>query len=573
MDQIILYLQENEKLKLKRDKIVLIGEDFDIPDTINSIIMSRIDRLHSRLKKLVKTASVLGKEFSVKVLSSMLGNKKIKVDLKKIEEEMIWSAVSEIEYIFKHALIRDSVYASHLKKTLKSLHRLAGETIEKIFKDNLEPHLSKLAYHFHNAEIREKAIQYLIMSADSAKEKFNLNEEIQHLNLLREYQTDVVETAGIDTRIATSKILLGKWVEAEDMLKKNIKLGQIEKNKVIEFENKLQLSLLYNSQGYHKKSFELLKESLEYLETVEMPEQLLLAYNSMGNHMNNRGDYEGALEYYDKVLELVEKNPENFRQVTSFCRVYANIGITYYFKGDFENARKYYEIQMDFSEKNNDKVGYSSAIGNLGLVYKEMNQYEKALECFETQVKIGKEIGLREDLEVALSNMGIVFTEQDKLDDAEILFKKQLRIAKELNKQSSVCFAYGCLGEVYLKRDELQKAEEYFHKELQIAEELNLKFDQSTAYADYGFLKYKMGEYRDAKIYMDKAIESARDMRMNFYLCEYLFKRAMIGFKLKEEVSDIKKVLNQAKDLATENNRGNLINSILEFGSEIDKLD
>ncbi|MCK4980625.1 MAG: AAA family ATPase, partial [Candidatus Delongbacteria bacterium] len=115
IEQIILYLQKNDLLDLD---FSLKNKDFEIPSSINSIIIARIDRLKNDLKKVIQTASVLGKEFNIKVLSGMLNNKNIEEELNEGEKENIWSVLSELSYLFKHALISESVYEMQLKKQL-----------------------------------------------------------------------------------------------------------------------------------------------------------------------------------------------------------------------------------------------------------------------------------------------------------------------------------------------------------------------------------------------------------------------------------------------------------------------
>ena len=82
IEQLILYLHDRSlldvKLNLKRKQI-------EIPSNINAIIIARIDRLAEDVKEVIKTASVIGKEFLVKILSEMLKSLSIEFKSDKLK--------------------------------------------------------------------------------------------------------------------------------------------------------------------------------------------------------------------------------------------------------------------------------------------------------------------------------------------------------------------------------------------------------------------------------------------------------------------------------------------------------
>ena len=61
------------------------------------------------MKDVVQTASVLGREFELRLLMQMLESEsEVSEKVMEAERAAIWSALSEIRYIFKHALLRDA---------------------------------------------------------------------------------------------------------------------------------------------------------------------------------------------------------------------------------------------------------------------------------------------------------------------------------------------------------------------------------------------------------------------------------------------------------------------------------
>ena len=73
-----MYIEEMIKCLLEKHAIVKVSEgyklvkdvkDIEIPETIQEIVLSRIDRLEDYSKMTIQAASVIGREFSLKLLS------------------------------------------------------------------------------------------------------------------------------------------------------------------------------------------------------------------------------------------------------------------------------------------------------------------------------------------------------------------------------------------------------------------------------------------------------------------------------------------------------------------------
>ena len=86
------------------------------------------------------------------------------------------SLFPELEYMFKHILIQDVAYHSLLVKTRKQLHERIGSAIEELYKDRLDGHYENLAYHYQQSGNGEKAVEYLVLAAKKAADRF-ANEE------------------------------------------------------------------------------------------------------------------------------------------------------------------------------------------------------------------------------------------------------------------------------------------------------------------------------------------------------------------------------------------------------------
>ncbi len=147
-------------------------ETIGIPDTIQGVIMARIDSLDDEMKHVLRTASVIGRTFLYRVLRTV---ERAIEDLDETVDRLASAGlilekqkVPELEYSFKHALVQESTYESILLKRRHELHGKVASAIETLFADRQDEFVSVLAYHYAKAENWEKAQEYLFKAGDQA---------------------------------------------------------------------------------------------------------------------------------------------------------------------------------------------------------------------------------------------------------------------------------------------------------------------------------------------------------------------------------------------------------------------
>ncbi len=145
---------------------------FTLPDTIQGVIMTRVDRLGEEIKQVLRTAAVIGRSFLYRILKSIAEEvQELDQDLDQlqtVELIRVKQKIPELEYIFKHALVQEATYGSILLQRRRELHSKVGRAIEALFPDRLEEFYSLLAYHYARAENWEKAQDYLFKAGDQA---------------------------------------------------------------------------------------------------------------------------------------------------------------------------------------------------------------------------------------------------------------------------------------------------------------------------------------------------------------------------------------------------------------------
>lgn len=184
-----------------------------IPSTIQDSLMARLDQLGPH-KELAQVGSVIGRKFSYELMAAItsLEEAKLQEALQGlVDSELVFSrgANLDIQYTFKHALVRDAAYESLLFSKRKELHGRIATTIETRFPETVEDNPQILAHHFSEAGQIPTAVQYWLKAAESASARSADVEAANHLNAGLESLNSLPETPERDTLELELRIPLG----------------------------------------------------------------------------------------------------------------------------------------------------------------------------------------------------------------------------------------------------------------------------------------------------------------------------------------------------------------------------
>jgi hypothetical protein len=179
IQEIIKTLLDKKKIAVRRRKVELISENLEagMPETIQGIIMARIDRMQDSIKEVLLRASVIGREFSASLLERVVekdtdlkGNLQ---DLRSLELVLKKDEAREYDFLFKHFLIQEVAYNTILLNKRRELHASIARAIEQLYADRLMEFYELLAFHYEKAEQWDKAAEYLSRSGHKMGQMFS----------------------------------------------------------------------------------------------------------------------------------------------------------------------------------------------------------------------------------------------------------------------------------------------------------------------------------------------------------------------------------------------------------------
>ena len=184
VEELVKSLEETGVLRRHAGRCEMVGRvtDVAVPGTIHDLIAARIDRLAEAPKRTLQLASVIGREFTRRLVDRLAEARGRTGDLLRelaaLELILERPLYPELAYMFKHALTQDVAYASLLVQRRRELHRVVGLAIEELYADRLPEHYEMLAHHFSLAEDWARALDYLVKAAEKAVTAFGLRQAL-----------------------------------------------------------------------------------------------------------------------------------------------------------------------------------------------------------------------------------------------------------------------------------------------------------------------------------------------------------------------------------------------------------
>ena len=197
-----------------------------VPEGLQNVILSRIDRFGEKLKNVLRTASVIGRLFNRRLLAHCLGHgDELERELEELEDRsMIYleRAIPEEEYSFKHVLTREAAYQSILLSERRRLHLEVARRMETMYSDVLENYYDELAYHYERSTDVEKTIEYLLKKGEKARKAYSNEEAAQAF----QSALDTADWGGSPWRRGINLISLSYFYENRKDLEKAGKFAQ-----------------------------------------------------------------------------------------------------------------------------------------------------------------------------------------------------------------------------------------------------------------------------------------------------------------------------------------------------------
>ena len=351
--------------------------DEDIPASIQSLVLARMDRLAPADKRALQAASVIGQRFALEVLRHLLDD--ADYDCAGLIEHHLARPEGD-DYLFAHALIRDGVYSSLLKATRNELHEQAAAW----FADH---DLVLRAQHLDRAEHPSAATAYL-EAAQAQAEIYHYERALGMVVRGRELADGTVDEYALTSLHGQFLNDVGVVPESLAAYRRALELAADDVDRCKSWIG-IAAGLRLSNESTDALAF------LEKAEPIAMQHGLTLdlaqLHHLRGNLYFPLGDVDACVEAHGKALAFARQAGSAEAEARSL----GGMGDAAYARSHMASAHRYFSDCVALSQQQGFGRIEVAHLGMVGWTLHYLNELHSALDTTLAAAESSKKVGDR----------------------------------------------------------------------------------------------------------------------------------------------------------------------------------
>jgi predicted ATPase/class 3 adenylate cyclase len=485
IEELLRSLLDSGAVVIQNHQLVATGEieAAGLPETVQGVVASRIDRLSAEKKNLLQAAAVIGRSFQRKVLQQITSfgdTEGFDAELADLaRRDFIYRGQNGLgadgDYIFKHAITQDVAYQGLLKARRKELHEKVGHAIETLFPGRLTELSATLGYHFELAENREKAFRYLAQAGQHAQKVFGNAEAAgfyrsaisqgrtiletnadegttRRLAYIYESLGDVLDLSGRgdearESYDASAKLVLSADRVSKSRLKRKIgstytvqrrypamteaydaaenELGDTAAEPVNEWwHEKMQILLarmhLLYWQGMSDEMTQLAETYKAVIEQKGRPIERGKFYQMLGLSDLTRSRYV-ASERAVRLAELAVSTSQGSPELVEAAHIRFTAGLTRLFRGNLVEAINHCQAALSLAKRVGDLVVQARCLSYLTVAHRRSGDNDMTRRYAQSTETLATQLGMVEYIAMAKANLAWLAWREERFQDVQSL--------------------------------------------------------------------------------------------------------------------------------------------------------
>lgn len=507
LEELCHSLLESGKILIQSGVAVLADawENIRLPETVEAVIRTRLDRLSSADREVLRVASVTGREFSRVVLQQSIQDHSQLIrsleSLKSIGLIQQMTVVPEATYKFKHALTRQVVYESILPHQRKLLHNSVADSLEKLHPGRKEENSELLAHHYSQSEDWKKAAKYGLQSAQKISRLGQFSEALDLLQKSHSWLTKIppdddsidtlieillkqerlCETLGnrakqqeiinellktlfrrtdqpriveVYCRQSDLYTIVGQYDDAEHIVIEALRISQELNDLEAEKKALRSMGFIRWHQERYDDAVSVLEEALSIGSKTGHSQEVAGDLTSLGNILRHQGKFERALNCLKQALQIYELQADPAKQ----CLTLYTIAAVHSQLGDDEKFLEYMERGYDVGTKSRLCIQLTWNLLGFAKFHQQHRNIEKSLSYYKDALELGKKTRYAEGIMLALRGLTEVLIAQGKEDEALLYLKERVNFLHDQGDYPTEAEVRKTIASIEERRSNLSEA-------------------------------------------------------------------------------------------------------------------
>ncbi|MEO6463789.1 MAG: tetratricopeptide repeat protein, partial [Candidatus Eisenbacteria bacterium] len=371
-----------------------------IPSTLTGVLQSRLDTLAPGLQQLLQRVSVVGRVFwdatAIALSRPGLAEDEVQAMLENLRRrEMILrreesAFAGTVEYVFRHAILRDVTYETLVPRQRRALHRQVGDWLFEIGGERARENTLLVAEHYERAGESIRAAGQLLLAGQAAISVSAYDEAVATLSRARLLAAGEPGSAGrfeVEATLADVLSLQGDRAEAQRILEAVLPEARRSSHRLVLARI---LGILVRIAIWRENSVAArawLDEALPLAREIGDEPSLMFILRQAGNLTSHDPPVAGP--FLEESLTLARKLNDFRGEMTALN----SLGNMHQFAGELDRARDRYEAAILCGEDRDPSLG-SMARANLGALYTLMGRFAEAEQSLEAALKMTRQFHL-----------------------------------------------------------------------------------------------------------------------------------------------------------------------------------
>jgi tetratricopeptide (TPR) repeat protein len=583
IEEMVKSLVEAGSLARQGDQWVLAqpAAGVAIPDTIQGVILSRLDCLDEGSRHAAQVASVIGQRFRYLLLAGVYPQPdelpQRLASLSAVDLVVSEDHPTDPTYLFKHVLTQEVAYDSLLYARRREFHARIGACIERLYAERLDEQLEVLAMHTLRAEEWGRALDYHLRAGRKALALYANEDAVGFLSKALEIAGQCAGDTGAQKLeahelLGDAQFNIARLDAALDSYEQSRHLwrqpAEGESRPAADLAALLRkMGIVHERKGDYPGAYRWFEEGLRLLEEVgaagDTLEEARLCgamagtlyrqgrygearawalraqgtaerlhserdtahfYNLLGTIGWELGEPEQAIAYRQKSLSLYQ----GLGDLNGLAAAHNNLGIALFHFGRWSEAMPHLQQSLELRQKIGDSIGEATVLLNLGEALTGMGALDEAADSCRKALSMFNRIGYRWGAAVAKSNLGGVCTFLQRWAEAETLLMESRRDFEHIGSRSFLAEVDRRLAELAQEQGAWQDSRERATASLALALELNSRQEEGIARRVLARAEAALGETARARILLDESLGILQGLRNDYEKAKTLLEMTLL---------------------------------------------
>lgn len=429
-----------------------------LPDTLQGLVLGRLDLLPETPRRTAKVACVVGRRFRGRLVHQAwpdLGSSRdVRAALQHLSRRDIATPedLTDDSWQFTHAVLRDVAYESVPVAVRARVHDAVVGVLEAGDPHDVRRHVAELAHHsWHGTDTTRKK-RWLLAAGEAAQEVYAHDSALLSFRRLLSVLPSA-ERGPVHVRVGRILELRGEWAEA---------------------------AAAYDAAAHEAGH--------------DDPGTAAWATTWAADVARKRGHYDRA----QALLDQAQAGFAGLGDEAGAAQVWHFAGTLAAQQGRFEEARVRYGHSLAIRQDLGDQDGLAALLSNLAVVAEYEGDYEEAGELGERALALRRELGDRWAVGVSQNNLGVLATLRGRPEEARERFAESLRLHQEVGDTWMVALGRHNLGNAHRDLREIPDALHRYAEALSAYRRLDDDWALAALYEDVALLHAATGRVADA---------------------------------------------------------------------------